>query len=74
MSFSVPPQDLCVSVVAVFVDKSTTETQSSPRPHRELEIIPTDSERVALPSTESQLRRNSFSSIPRVSKQTLGWN
>ena len=35
--------DLCVSVVVVFVGKSTTETQSSPRSHRELEIIPTGS-------------------------------
>src|SRR6267142_5002859 len=35
------------SVVAVFLGKSTTKTQNSPRSHRELEIIPTDSFRVA---------------------------
>jgi len=40
--------DLCVSCgECFFVGNSTTETQSSPRSHRELEIIPTDSEGVA---------------------------
>jgi hypothetical protein len=67
------------SVVVVFVRKSITEAQSSQRSHRELEIIPTDSEGVAAAlnserdATLSELRHEEMRCVFPGLQRTQPW-